>query len=62
MFGSKPMPGRSGTVICGHWAALGLRLDGSLMAIDTGCVWGGLLTAIRLEDREIFQEQLADEV
>ena len=53
---------RSGTVICGHWAALGLRLDNSLMAIDTGCVWGGSLTAIRLEDREIFQEPLADDV
>ena len=53
---------RSGTVVCGHWAALGLRLDSSLMAIDTGCVWGEALTAVRLEDREIFQEPLADDV
>ena len=53
---------RSETVICGHWAALGLRLEGNLMAIDTGCVWGGALTAIRLEDRKIFQEPLVDEI
>lgn len=53
---------RAETIICGHWAALGLRLDNSLMAIDTGCVWGGALTAIRLEDGKIFQESLADDV
>ena len=53
---------RSVTVICGHWAALGLRLESNLMAIDTGCVWGRTLTAIRLEDREVFQEPLGDDV
>jgi bis(5'-nucleosyl)-tetraphosphatase (symmetrical) len=48
------------TVICGHWATLGLRTRPGLLAIDTGCVWGGPLTAVRLEDQEVFQEPFAD--
>ena len=40
------------TVVCGHWSALGLKLLPNLIALDAGCVWGGRLTAIRLEDRE----------
>lgn len=43
------------TIICGHWSALGLYLTDNLIALDSGCVWGGQLTAIRLEDREVFQ-------
>ena len=42
-------------VICGHWAALGLHIEPNLLAIDSGCVWGKELTAVRLEDRQIFQ-------
>ena len=42
-------------IICGHWSALGLRLDAGLAAIDTGCVWGGRLSALRLEDGALFQ-------
>jgi bis(5'-nucleosyl)-tetraphosphatase (symmetrical) len=52
------MPGRASegtTVIFGHWAALGLRLRDDLIALDTGCLWGGRLTALRLEDRRVFQ-------
>jgi bis(5'-nucleosyl)-tetraphosphatase (symmetrical) len=43
------------TIICGHWAALGLHLEPHLLAIDSGCVWGKQLTAVRLEDRVVFQ-------
>ncbi|MDH4186556.1 MAG: symmetrical bis(5'-nucleosyl)-tetraphosphatase [Nitrospira sp.] len=43
------------TIVCGHWAALGLHLEPNLLAIDSGCVWGRQLTAIRLEDRKVFQ-------
>lgn len=43
------------TVICGHWSALGLRVAPRLLALDSGCVWGGRLTAVRLEDRAITQ-------
>jgi bis(5'-nucleosyl)-tetraphosphatase (symmetrical) len=42
-------------IICGHWSALGLKLTQKLAALDTGCVWGGSLSALRLEDRRLFQ-------
>jgi bis(5'-nucleosyl)-tetraphosphatase (symmetrical) len=43
------------TVVCGHWSALGLKLTDRLAALDSGCVWGGELSALRLEDRALFQ-------
>jgi bis(5'-nucleosyl)-tetraphosphatase (symmetrical) len=43
------------TVVCGHWSALGLMAREKLAALDSGCVWGGKLTALRLEDRALFQ-------
>ncbi len=46
---------RTHTILCGHWSALGLRDMGHVIALDSGCVWGGRLTALRLEDRRIFQ-------
>ncbi len=58
------VPGRSSlshTIVCGHWAALGLHLREGLLALDSGCVWGGSLTGVRLEDREVFQEPMADD-
>ena len=42
-------------IVCGHWSALGLTITDKLAALDTGCVWGGKLTALRLEDGELFQ-------
>ena len=43
------------TAVFGHWAALGLDLGPTHMALDTGCVWGKSLTAVRLDDRMVFQ-------
>ena len=43
------------TLIFGHWSALGLRVMPNVLALDSGCVWGGRLSAIRLEDRQITQ-------
>jgi len=40
---------RLGTVICGHWSTLGYKDEPGLLAIDTGCLWGGELTAVRLD-------------
>lgn len=48
------------TVVCGHWAALGLHQEPGVLALDSGCVWGNCLTAYRLEDGTVFQEPLAD--
>ena len=42
-------------VIFGHWAALGLLLREDVICLDSGCVWGRALTALRLEDRRVFQ-------
>lgn len=43
------------TVVFGHWSALGLIVRPKVIALDTGCLWGGNLTAIRLQDRKLFQ-------
>ena len=39
-------------VVFGHWSTLGLRREKNLLALDTGCVWGGTLTAVNLDDPE----------
>ncbi|HMH18862.1 MAG TPA: symmetrical bis(5'-nucleosyl)-tetraphosphatase [Burkholderiales bacterium] len=52
------VPGRKSagcTVICGHWSALGLHIRPNLFALDSGCIWGGELSAIRLEDRRLYR-------
>ncbi len=38
-------------IVFGHWAALGWLDRPDLLSIDTGCVWGRELTAVRLSDR-----------
>src|ERR1035438_5266653 len=53
-------PGRrsAGTPIAfGHWSTLGLVQRPDLLGLDTGCVWGGKLTAVRIDGgrREVFQ-------
>ena len=42
-------------IACGHWSAQGLKLTERIAALDTGCVWGGALSALRLEDRWLVQ-------
>ena len=43
------------TLIFGHWAALRGRCPiENIYALDTGCVWGGELTALRLADKHRF--------
>ena len=52
------VPGRlSGdhAIVCGHWSALGLSIRPDLLSLDSGCVWGRSLSAVRLEDRAVFE-------
>jgi bis(5'-nucleosyl)-tetraphosphatase (symmetrical) len=52
------VPGRKSadtTLVFGHWSALGLRVEPRLLALDSGCLWGRELSAVRLEDRTVFQ-------
>jgi bis(5'-nucleosyl)-tetraphosphatase (symmetrical) len=54
------VPGRRSEgepIAFGHWSTLGLINRPDLLALDTGCVWGGQLTAVRLsgEQREVIQ-------
>jgi bis(5'-nucleosyl)-tetraphosphatase (symmetrical) len=51
------VPGRASAdtpVIFGHWSTLGLVNRPALIGLDTGCVWGGRLTAMRLADRHVI--------
>lgn len=56
------VPGRASathTVVFGHWSALGFRMTRNMLALDSGCLWGGAMTAVRLEDRKVFQVSCA---
>ena len=46
---------RTHTIVCGHWSALGFYREPGMIALDSGCVWGGKLTALRIEDDVVFQ-------
>ena len=43
------------TIVCGHWSTLELKLAPNLLMLDSGCLWGGPLTAVRLDDRRVYQ-------
>jgi bis(5'-nucleosyl)-tetraphosphatase (symmetrical) len=42
-------------VIAGHWSSLGLMVSPRVAMLDSGCLWGGALTALRLDDGALFQ-------
>jgi bis(5'-nucleosyl)-tetraphosphatase (symmetrical) len=46
---------RDTVLVVGHWSALGLKITPNLLALDSGCLWGGQLSALRLDDRRLFQ-------
>ena len=43
------------TIVFGHWSQLGLKLREKQAGLDSGCVWGGKLSALRLDDRKLTQ-------
>jgi len=50
------VPGRAERdlkIVCGHWSTLGLFIGHGVHALDTGAVWGGKLTALRLDSEEL---------
>lgn len=52
------VPGRKTedvTVVFGHWSTLGLIMRPDVISLDTGCLWGGKLSAVCLDDRSIVQ-------
>lgn len=58
------VPGRASAatpIVFGHWAALGYLDRPDLLSIDTGCVWGRDLTAVRLTDRESRRVRCCDQ-
>ena len=40
---------RNQRIVFGHWSTLGYLADHNVWALDTGCVWGGALTLLRLD-------------
>ena len=40
---------RGPRIVFGHWSTLGFFNQGGITCLDTGCVWGGALTALRLD-------------
>jgi bis(5'-nucleosyl)-tetraphosphatase (symmetrical) len=43
------------TIAFGHWSQLGLLVRDDVISLDTGCVWGGCLSAMKLATRELIQ-------
>jgi bis(5'-nucleosyl)-tetraphosphatase (symmetrical) len=48
------------TILYGHWATQGHVVGDGWVALDSGCVWGGKLTAYRLGDGAVFQVNAVD--
>jgi bis(5'-nucleosyl)-tetraphosphatase (symmetrical) len=51
---SRLIAERQAKVIFGHWAALDFRRGAGWVSLDSGCIWGRRLTAMRLEDGRAF--------
>jgi bis(5'-nucleosyl)-tetraphosphatase (symmetrical) len=47
-------------IVCGHWSALGFHREDGVLALDSGCVWGDRLTAVRLDDGEVFEQETVE--
>jgi bis(5'-nucleosyl)-tetraphosphatase (symmetrical) len=45
---------RGTTILFGHWASHGVIVREDVVCLDSGCVWGRALSALRLEDRQLF--------
>jgi bis(5'-nucleosyl)-tetraphosphatase (symmetrical) len=50
------------SVVFGHWAMLGFYRDERVTCLDSGCVYGGQLTALRLSDGRVCQQPVLDPI
>ncbi len=48
-FGAENAAWRGTRIVFGHWSTLGFFRNADVIGLDTGCVWGGSLTALRLD-------------
>lgn len=51
-FNAPERRSREARIVFGHWSTLGLAREENAYSLDTGCVWGGRLTAMRLDTPE----------
>ncbi|PLV56856.1 metallophosphoesterase family protein [Thermotoga sp. SG1] len=58
IYSENPLPGK--TVVFGHTPLAEPYISSDKIGIDTGCVYGGKLTALRVEDRTLFQVKCTD--
>lgn len=61
-FEASAIRGQGCGLVFGHWAMLGLYRERDVTCIDSGCVYGGSLTALHLQEGRVVQESLADDV
>jgi len=59
-FEASPVPGPDTTVVFGHWANLGLYRGEHVICLDSGCVYGGNLSVLRVDDGVVISQPLAN--
>ena len=57
-FEAKDARWRGPRIVFGHWSTLGFFRNADVTSLDTGCVWGGCLTALRLDDPDARHVQV----
>jgi len=56
-FTIKDRKSHSTSIIFGHWSALGFYTGNNCYCLDTGCIWGGQLTALRI-DGDVYRTSI----
>lgn len=59
-FASSAVRRQGYALVFGHWAMLGFHREHDVACVDSGCVYGGSLTALRLRDGKVVREPVAD--